>query len=131
MTKDDAAGRDQRRLGAPPPCDYHGSHALCQVQQQGQCGETFAAGTQDVGSADIARADPADIAMTGQPVQQQAERDGAEEIAEYSGGEEGNALTLPRRRRGPLPLPQCKRGAVSCCRRKPLSRTAGEGGPGP
>ncbi len=43
------------------------------------------------------------------PGQQQPERDRAEEVAEY-GGREGDALTLPTLRAGPLPFPPPQAG---------------------
>ena len=43
-------------------------------------------GSEDVGGADVARAGAADIAEPGQPDQDQAEGDGAQEIAARRGG---------------------------------------------
>ncbi len=108
-----AAGGGERRLRAPPCADDDRRGPLRHVEQQGQRGEAFAAGAQHVGRADVARADPADVAMAAEPAQQQPERDRAQEVADDGGGEHDHR-DLPLR--NPLPPPGGEgrvRGAVS------------------
>ena len=62
--------------------DQHRDGAFEHVAEQGRGGQAFAAGAQHVGGADIARADRADVASAGEPGQDQAERDRAEQIAD-------------------------------------------------
>src|SRR5690606_18420926 len=57
------------------------------VTEKGEAGERLVAGTQDVGCADIARADGADIAEPAEARQEQAEGNRAEQIAGGNGGE--------------------------------------------
>jgi hypothetical protein len=113
MAEDREARCDERGNVAPFLRDHHGGCTLRQIEQQGQSGKALAASAQDIGRADIAGPDLSDVAVPGEPGQQQPERDRAEEIPENGGGE-GNALTLPTLRAGPLPLPRCGRGAVCC-----------------
>ena len=61
--------------------DQHRDRALAAIEQQRRRGQPLAAGAQHVGRADIARSDRAQIARAGQPRQQHAERDRAEQIA--------------------------------------------------
>ena len=69
--------------------EQHRDGALAAVQQQRRQRGALVAGAQHVGRADIAGADGADIAHAGHAGDEQAERNGAEEIAEKGRAEEG------------------------------------------
>ena len=64
----------------------HGHRALERIAEQRRGGEAFAAGAQDVGRADIAGTDGADVGGPGQPGQNQAEWNRAAEIPERQRG---------------------------------------------
>ena len=95
MADDDAAGGDRCCLLAPASGDQHRRPAFGQIEHQGQCRRTLAAGAQDVGGADIARADPADVAQTGEPGHQQTGRDRAQQVAQNHSGEQGQCRRRP------------------------------------
>src|SRR5207302_9271621 len=75
-------------LLAPRPADQYGGQAFRHVKRERQCGKRLAAGAQDIGRADTAGADLANIAAPGEPGQHQPERDRAEQIADRRGGED-------------------------------------------
>ena len=62
--------------------EHHRQRALENVAEKRRRGERTAAGAQHVGRADIARTDLADIGSAGEARDQQAERNGAAQIAE-------------------------------------------------
>ena len=62
--------------------EEHGRRALEPVAEEGGGGERLVAGPQHVGGADIARADGADVAEAGEAGEDQAEGNGAEEVAD-------------------------------------------------
>src|SRR5262249_3787662 len=76
------AGHD-RHVRAPVMADQHGGGALAAVEQERRRRQPLAAGAQHIGGADIARADLTDVAEARRPGQQQAEGDGAQEIAQH------------------------------------------------
>ena len=51
------------------------------IKQNGEQGQVFASGAQNIGGADVAGADFADVAVAGHAGQNQAEGNGAEQIA--------------------------------------------------
>src|ERR1700719_2552640 len=63
--------------------DQYRRGALEHVAEQGRDGEALAAGAQNIGGADIAGADRAQIRRAGEPRQQNAERNRAAQIAEH------------------------------------------------
>ena len=81
--------RRRRRATAGSPAKWRASsdrkRSLQAVEQKRRGREILATGPQHVGRADVARPDGADVGGAGQPRQQQAERDRAEEVAEAGG----------------------------------------------
>ena len=65
--------------------DQNRRGALEHVAEQGRGGKALAAGAQNIGGADIAGADRAQIRRAGEPRQQNAERNRAAQIAEDEG----------------------------------------------
>ena len=85
---------DQRRVFAGPVAQGDdGERAFAGVEQQGEGGDVLAAGPQHVGGADIAGPDRADVAEPGGAGEDEAERDGAEQVA----GQEGDETTVIRK----------------------------------
>lgn len=83
MADERTGGCQQRVAGEQVRDQQHGDRALGHVEQQRRGGEAFPPGAQDVGGADVARADRAQIASTTEPRQDDAERDRAEQVAEH------------------------------------------------
>ena len=75
-------GDNRDVMTEPVAGDEDGDRALEHVADERRRRQTFAAGAQDVGGADIAGADAAQIRPAGKPRQQNAERNRAAEIAE-------------------------------------------------
>src|ERR1700719_3476728 len=68
--------------------DQYRRGALEHVAEQSRDGEALAAGAQNIGGADIAGADRAQIRRASKPREQNAERNRAAQIAEDEGGGE-------------------------------------------
>src|SRR5689334_12901965 len=73
-------------LSAEPIGHQHRGGALERVEDQRRSGESFAAGAQHIGGADVAGSDRADIPGAGEPREDEPERNRAEQIAETEGG---------------------------------------------
>ncbi len=67
---------------ADPMCHEHGDGALHRIEQKRQSREALVSGPQNVGGADVSRADLAHVAQSGGPGEQIAEGDRSQEIAE-------------------------------------------------
>src|SRR5690606_14623502 len=81
------AGEHGAVLAAQRAAEQHRRRTLEGVTEKGEAGERLVAGAQDIGCADIAGADGADIAEPAEAGQEQAEGDRAEQIAGGNGGE--------------------------------------------
>jgi hypothetical protein len=83
MAEKGAERGDDRSVAAEESvCDGDRGGALEHVTEKRRRGKAFSAGAQDVGGADIARADGAHIRRAGEPSDQHTERNGAAQIAE-------------------------------------------------
>ncbi len=92
MADDGGGTGDQRRPGGGTGIageDKHRKRPFKCVEKQCRRRQTLVAGPQDVGCADVAGADAADIAEPGKAGEQQAERDRAGEVAGQGGDERG------------------------------------------
>ena len=85
--------RGDGRLGSEVRRYDHGGRALEHVAKERRRGEPLAAGAQDIGCADIARADRADIGSARCARQQKPEWNGAEQIAEDEGERGGHTYS--------------------------------------
>jgi hypothetical protein len=95
MAEEGAEAGDDGEVRPPSAGDEHRGGALQRVEQQGEGGEPLVAGAQHVGGADVAGADLAHVAEAGGARDQQAERDGAEQVAEGQGGKKCRHCRLP------------------------------------
>ncbi len=88
MADEGADAGGERRDRSEPGGEQHGDRALQSVEEEGRGRELPVAGAQDVGRADIAGADGADVTEAGAARQHQAEGDRTQQIAEGEGADE-------------------------------------------
>src|SRR5262249_10268161 len=92
----EAGGERKAHIVGARECE-HGNCTLERIAEQRRGRKPLAPGAQHVGGADIAGADVAQVLGTGRRGEDEAERNGAEQIAECEGGEEEHGLPLWRR----------------------------------
>src|SRR4029079_15733708 len=62
--------------------DHDGDRAFQSVEDQGRGSETLGTGPENIGGADIAGSDGANVALSAEPRENQPKRDGTEQITD-------------------------------------------------
>src|SRR5690606_9280132 len=82
MADEGAEAGDDREVAPPAARDEHRDGALQGIEEKGESGEPLVAGAQHIGGADVAGADLSYVAHSRGARDEEAERNGAEQVAE-------------------------------------------------